>query len=182
MPEASPHNLRLAILGNSGSGKSSLARAIAAACGVAVLDLDTVAWEQGGDGEPRLAVDAADRVAAFCSSHDGWIVEGCYADLVTAALSFSPRLLFLNPGRAVCLANCRARPWEPHKYPSPEAQDANLAQLLEWVSAYDTREGDLSLAGHRACFDAYAGAKRELTQPVRLAPLDGELVRWVRAR
>jgi hypothetical protein len=51
---------------------------------------------------------------------------------------------------------------EPHKYTSPEAQDRNLAMLLDWVRNYPTRDDACSLASHRRLFDAYAGAKREV--------------------
>ena len=61
------------------------------------------------------------------------MIEGCYGDLIAAVLPRTTRLVFLNPGVDACIANCRARPWEPHKYASKEAQDANLAMLIGWV-------------------------------------------------
>jgi len=78
----------------------------------------------------------------------------------------------LNPGVDACIRNASARPWEPHKYATREAQDANLPMLIDWIRAYATRTDEFSLAAHRALFDAYAGAKRELTS---LA--DAELLR-----
>lgn len=172
--------MRLAILGNAGSGKSTLARWAAQRTGGPHLDLDTVAWEPAQVAVPRTGAAARADVADFCRRHDGWIVEGCYASLVAVALPLAPRLLLMNPGEAACLANCRARDWEPHKYPSREAQDAQLASLLEWVSAYYTREGDLSLKAHRALFDAYAGPKLELRQLPGLDPVSPELLQWLR--
>lgn len=155
--------MRIAVIGNSGSGKSTLARSLAAPSNAPVLDLDTVAWEPGQIAVARSPEAARSDVRAFCSSHEHWVVEGCYASLVNVALEFSPRLLFLNPGEEQCLANCRSRPWESHKYASKKEQDERLAFLLSWVSEYYRREGEMSLAGHRACFDAYSGAKEELT-------------------
>ena len=161
--------MKLAILGNAGSGKSTLARWAAQQVSAPCLDLDTVAWEPGQIAVPRDAAAARADVAAFCSAHEHWVVEGCYASLVAAALPFGPQLLLLDPGEAQCLANCRARPWEPHKYASRAEQDERLAFLLDWVRAYYTRDGDMSLAGHRALFEAYAGPKREV---LRLPELD----------
>ena len=37
--------MRVAILGNSGSGKSMLAKRLAAAASVPLLDLDSIVWE-----------------------------------------------------------------------------------------------------------------------------------------
>ncbi|MCC6536377.1 MAG: shikimate kinase [Bryobacterales bacterium] len=152
--------MRVAIVGNSGSGKSTLARQMAEAHAMPSLDLDSIAW-QPGVSPPTLrdAADAANDVRAFCQAHESWVVEGCYASLVEAALAYSPLLVFLEPGVDTCLAHCRARPWEPHKYASPEQQEANLSFLLEWVRGYYTRTGDLSLAGHQALFGAYPGRK-----------------------
>jgi hypothetical protein len=71
-------------------------------------------------------------------------------------------LVFLNPGVDACIANAKARPFEPHKYESPEAQDANLAMLVEWIRDYEKRDDVLSLAAHRRLFDAHRGEKIEL--------------------
>jgi len=157
--------MRVAILGNSGSGKSTLARSLAARTGAPTLDLDALAWEPGQVAVPRDPARAAADVAAFCATHAAWIIEGCYAELIRATLPHGPTLVFLEPGVEVCLAHCRARPWEPHKYASKAEQDAKLAFLLDWVRAYYTREGDLSLAAHEALFAAYEGPRRKLTAP-----------------
>ncbi len=155
--------MRFAILGNSGSGKSTLARQLAARTGAPSLDLDTLAWVPGQVAVPRDPALAAAEVASFCSATERWIVEGCYGGLIRASLAWAPCLILLDPGEATCLAHCRARPWEPHKYASKAEQDAKLAFLLQWVSDYYTREGDLSLTAHQALFDAYAGPKLKLT-------------------
>ena len=97
-------------------------------------------------------------------AQDGWVIEGCYADLLEASLPRCTRVLFLNPGIEACIANARVRPWEPHKYPSKEAQDANLEMLIGWIGEYETRTDAFSLAAHRALFDGFAGEKIELTK------------------
>ena len=169
--------MRIAILGNSGSGKSTLARWLAQRAGAELLDLDTVAWETGKIAVARAPEAAQAEVRAFCARNRQWVIEGCYASLVQIALESSPLLLFLNPGSDQCLANCRTRPWEAHKYKSKEEQDERLAFLLNWVSEYYTRDGDMSLKEHRRCFDAYRGRKVEFTsQPELDSPLTAEMV------
>ena len=88
------------------------------------------------------------------------------------ALTYSPVLLVLDPGVEACLANCRSRPWEPHKYESKELQDRHLEFLLSWVREYYTRDGDLSLAAHQALFDEYRGPKHQLTARITPAQLE----------
>lgn len=157
-----PH--RTAIIGNSGSGKSTLATRLAQETGAALLDLDTVAWVPG---EIAVAEDpevARREVDAFCRAHERWVIEGCYASLVQVAERHGALLLFLDPGAAQCVANCRARPWEPHKYATQAEQDARLPFLLEWVEDYYRREGEMSHAAHRALFEAWTGPKQHLRE------------------
>lgn len=158
--------MRIAILGNSGSGKSTLAREIAKVFGLPTLDLDTVAWVPGQVAVARDRADALADVAAFCAANEGWVMEGCYAGLVQAALPFQPLLLFVDPGMEACLANAQGRPWEPHKYASKEAQDGKLAFLLAWIRGYDTREGELGRDAHEALFQGYPGPRHRLTTRV----------------
>lgn len=171
--------MRVAVLGNSGSGKSTLASWISNRFDIPSFDLDTVAWVPGKVAIARAPTDAAADVRTFCSSHDAWAVEGCYASLVDVALEYRPLLLFMNPGVDRCLENCLSRPWEPHKYKSKQDQDAKLEFLLTWVKEYYSRTGDMSLAAHRACFEAYSGKKRELVNRVDLNSQASEMPEWL---
>lgn len=155
--------MRIAILGNSGSGKSTLARALAHAHDLVTLDLDTVAWEPDKIAVPRDPALAMAQVRSFCEDTAFWVVEGCYAGLTRAALPHASLLLFLDPGVRACIANCHSRPWEPHKFKSPEEQDRHFAPLLDWVSDYYARDGDASLHEHQRVFDAFEGPKHRLT-------------------
>jgi adenylate kinase family enzyme len=171
--------VRVALLGNSGSGKSTLARWLCAQGGAAHLDLDSVAWKHGEIAVARPPAEARADVRSFCSRHGAWVVEGCYATLVESALRFAPLLLFLNPGVERCVANCRARPWEAHKYRSGQEQDERLGFLLAWVREYYSRDGDMSLAAHRSCFAAYAGRKEEVTGVPTLEPPGAAALGWL---
>lgn len=158
-------------MGNSGSGKSTLAAKLASESGAAVLDLDTIVWEPNEIAVARPVKRALADLRAFCTAHEQWIVEGCYAGLIEATLVYAPELLFLDPGLEACIASCKARPWEPHKYASKAEQDSRLAFLLTWVAEYYTRDGDMSHAAHLALFHSYAGRKRRFAElPEREPP------------
>ena len=58
-------------------------------------------------------------------------------------------------------------------------QDQQLAFLLSWVSEYYTRDGDMSLTGHQACFNAYTGRKVEVTVRPELDPPSAEVLAWL---
>jgi adenylate kinase family enzyme len=150
---------RIIIYGNSGSGKSTMARRIMGEDDLPVLSLDDIAWGEIAVREPLEKSIAAMR--AFIDKHDEWIIEGCYGDLVDAALEYCSELVFINPGVDRCVEHCQSRPWEADKYPTQAEQDKHLAFLIDWVKQYDTRDDEFGLARHRAIFDGFEGLKRE---------------------
>lgn len=150
------------IMGNSGSGKSTLALALAAEGALAHLDLDTLAWEHTGPIRRRPLPESLQEISSFMQKHERWVIEGCYADLLALPLQSCAQLIFMNPGVEACIQNARSRPWEPHKYPSKEAQDANLEMLIGWIRDYETRQDEFSLTSHRRLFEGFGGHKHEL--------------------
>jgi hypothetical protein len=137
-----------------------MARALAKEHGLVHLDLDSVAWSS--PGVRRDTAESLADIERFIDRTTAWVVEGCYADLMDPILAAATEVRFLNPGVEACIANCRARPWEPDKYSSREEQHARLAFLLDWVRDYETRDDEYSLKAHRALFDRFRGKKREI--------------------
>ncbi len=154
--------MRVLIFGNSGSGKSWRARELAVRHQLAHLDLDTIFFVPGLIAVARPVDAVLADLRAFINANPAWVIEGCYGNLVEAALPCCSELLFMNPGRDVCLANNGRRPWEAHKYASQAQQDSMLPLLLEWVATYYERSDICSYAYHRALFDAFGGPKREI--------------------
>ena len=74
-------------------------------------------------------------------------------------------------GVNACVAHCRSRPWEPEKFGSREEQDAHLANLIDWVRSYETRQDGYGLAKHRALYQAFPGKKREFRHPAHYESL-----------
>lgn len=155
--------MRVILLGNAGAGKSTLARKLLARQPAARLSLDEVAFA-GGIVRRPLEDSVAD-VRRFMAANEHWIIEGCYADIIEPILAECEELILLNPGVEACVAHCHARPWEPEKFASRAEQDENLANLIAWVRAYETRDDEYGLRRHRALFDGFAGRKQEFTDP-----------------
>ncbi|MFQ3671228.1 MAG: shikimate kinase [Verrucomicrobiia bacterium] len=153
--------MKVAIIGNSGSGKSTLARKLAANQDTCILDLDLIFWEKGTSVERPLRERVKD-VEEFCGGHASWIIEGCYSDLIAASFAWVPELVFMDPGPEICLANCRRRPHERHKFRTKEEQDRQLEALLQWVADYYERDDLMSHRAHLALFEAYSGPKRRI--------------------
>ena len=153
--------VKVLVFGNSGSGKSTYARALAAREGILHLDLDAIVWEPGKIAVQRSPESVAGSLRSFIDLHPAWVIEGCYGELVRAASAQCTLLVFLNPGIDACLANNLNRPWEPHKYASLELQNNMLSQLQEWVAGYYQRKDAWSYPVHREIFDAFTGPKVE---------------------
>lgn len=152
--------MKTILLGNAGAGKSTLAKRLIAKQPVVRLSLDEVAFLEGAQRRPIQ--DSIADVRFFIASNESWKIEGCYADIIEPILCDCDELIFLNPGVEVCIAHCRARPWEPEKFGSKEEQDENLGNLIEWVAAYDTRSDEYGLRRHWELYEAFNGKKREL--------------------
>lgn len=159
---------RILITGNSGSGKSTMAAQIAAEYGLPHLDLDTLAWDKASPTQRRSLIENRNELFCFIQAHNEWVIEGCYSDLLSLAVSHCDKLIFLNPGVEACVRNCRSRPWEAHKYPGVEAQNQNLEMLIRWVREYETRDDEFSLRRHRQLFAEFDGEKVEYTDNIQM--------------
>jgi adenylate kinase family enzyme len=67
---------RISVVGNSGSGKTTVAKAIAAALGVPHLELDSVFHQPGWQ---PLDTDEFRRIVSEFTTADGWVVDGNYS-------------------------------------------------------------------------------------------------------
>ncbi len=153
---------RILLFGNSGSGKSTLASRLAAEASLAHLDLDTLAWLPSDPPQRKPLHDSKALIEQFVGRNGEWVVEGCYADLLEMLAELATEVLFLDIPVEQCVQNAKSRPWEPHKYASKEAQDANLEMLLAWIGQYESRTDVFSKAAHCSFYERFAGRKTRL--------------------
>lgn len=154
--------IRAVIFGNSGAGKTTLVRRLWGGRGIPVLTLDNIAWLDTYPPRRRADELAFADIDRFTGANGNWVVEGCYGSLISHAAASANLMYFLNIGVEACVSNCRARLWEPNKYPSREAQDENIEMLVAWVRMYEQRDDDCSLAAHRRIFETFPGEKFEI--------------------
>ncbi|QDO82741.1 AAA family ATPase [Shewanella psychropiezotolerans] len=153
---------RVLIFGNSGSGKSTLAKRLASSDGLAHLDLDSLAWQPYEPPKPpqRMPLNESEHsLRTFIQDNQNWVIEGCYTDLLQLLVGNVTELIFMNLPVDLCIENAKQRPWEPHKYPSKQAQDANLSMLIEWIAQYDLRDDTFSRRAHEDFYSAFQSKK-----------------------
>ncbi len=163
--------MRVIIFGNSGSGKSTMAKNMVRAAKTPCLSLDDIAWDEPGIRKPLT--QSIHLLMEFINENESWIIEGCYSDIIEAALPHCEELRFLNPGIDVCIKHCYLRPWEPEKFESPEKQDRYLQNLLDWVKKYNIRDDEYELIRHRVLFDSFLGKKESLLTYQNIQPNQG---------
>jgi adenylate kinase family enzyme len=157
-------SLNIVIIGNSSSGKSSLALQLAQEFNLSHLDLDTLAWEAQETPMRRCLSASIEDINNFIHLNNNWVIEGCYGDLITEIIPFISLLIFLNPDVNTCLNNAKNRAWESHKYENLEAQNANLQFLKVWIKDYFDRTDELSFLYHQQLFRSFSGKKIEYNQ------------------
>ncbi|MDJ0737245.1 MAG: shikimate kinase [Nostocaceae cyanobacterium] len=153
---------RILIFGNSSSGKSTLAKKFGKDLDIPVLDLDTIAWEPNQVAVRRSHKDAVRDLQDFIKNNTSWVIEGCYSTLIEVVIDFSTEIYFLNPGVDKCLENNRHRPWEFHKFSSPEEQAKTFEFLQNWIQQYEQRNDEFGYLSHRIIFDNFQGKKCEI--------------------
>ena len=92
--------------------------------------------------------------------HSAWIIEGCYTDLLEFAVVEANEMVYLNLSIEQCIENAINREWEPHKYPSKQAQDDNLEMLISWIKEYNHRNDVFSKSAHLDLYNSFQGKKK----------------------
>ncbi len=150
---------RVLIFGNSGSGKSTLAKELSETDGSSHLDLDTLAWLPTVPPQRAALADSQRKIEEFMAAHESWVIEGCYTDLLEVVRPQVSEIIFMNLDVSQCIENAKRRPWEPHKYPTKEAQEQNLEMLINWIKEYTKRDDVFSHHAHITFYDGFSGRK-----------------------
>jgi len=145
--------LRIAIIGNSGSGKSSLAAKAGSGLKLPVYDLDLLHWH--ADGRKREEAEAKILVAEHAAGA-AWIIEGVFGWLTEIALPRAKALVWLDLPWAECREGLLQRGAQHGE------TEGDQAALLAWAGDYWTRTSSSSFAGHLQLYETFGGGKIRL--------------------
>jgi adenylate kinase family enzyme len=159
-----PLTERTVVIGNSGSGKSALAEAVANLAHIPAIDLDLLHWEEGSYGLKRNE-DVARRMVLDISDQPRWIIEGAFGWLAEVALPKATTLIWLDFPWSVCRAGLMARGLRRG------ATSHDAAELMKWAEAYWSRKTPSSFAGHSKMFNDFSGTKLRLESREQVAQL-----------
>lgn len=137
---------RVLIIGNTGAGKSHLAKALAECSHLPLYSLDDFHWLAGGFDQKRDR-DEARRLACAAAAGQSWIVEGVFGWLADEVVDRAEALIWLDLQWESCADGLRAR------------EIISGAHWL-WAEDYWRRATSSSYAGHASLFLNFCGVKR----------------------
>jgi adenylate kinase family enzyme len=150
--------IRIAIIGNSGSGKSHLAGSLSTLYSLPIIHLDRIFWMPGGFNE-KNPKDEAIREVEQKRKENSWIVEGVFGELAELFLPRAQVLIYLDMDWATCQSGLKSRGSESSRQLDPAKAEENFGKLLLWAEQYWTRTGLCSHAGHLRLFSDFTGRK-----------------------
>ena len=150
---------RTLIIGNSGSGKSWLAKRLAEHLQVPWIDLDLIHWisDEHSIARPRAEALGMARVAA---SEERWVIEGVYDWMVSELVEQATALIWLCLEDEDCVNHIRQREAKRDEH------NELLIALLEWAGSYRTREGSSGFVAHQRLFEGFNASKLQLMSRV----------------
>jgi adenylate kinase family enzyme len=155
--------MKIIIIGNSGSGKTWLARAISNVSAAPVVHLDEIYWEPGGFDHKRSS-EAVNELIKRAKMDEGWIVEGVFGELAERFLIEADQLIWLDMEWAICKLRLEQRGSESKEHLDREQSQAGLARLLEWAEKYYERTDLRSYSGHNALFETFGKCRLRLRE------------------
>lgn len=145
---------RVLIIGNSGSGKTTVANRIERLFGSPVVGLDSIHWQGEGYGQKRDEQEARQLVLQATAA-PAWIVEGVFGWLAQVAVGQATALIWLD----FALDECRKGLLE--RGPKDGRQES-FAELLAWCEDYWARKTSSSFEGHLLLYEGFASTKIRL--------------------
>ncbi len=158
--------LRTLIIGNSGAGKSWLAKRLGDASAQQVTDLDDLHWLPGGYDAKRPR-EAAIELALAAARARSWIIEGVFGWLAKPVLGRATLLVWLDLPWPDCDRNLRSR------YQG-KTDTESYRKLSAWARAYWERQTPSSYAGHKAIYESFENPKIRLVSKNEV----DEFIRW----
>jgi adenylate kinase family enzyme len=162
-PRLAKMQSRVVIIGNSGAGKSFLARRLGQMVQTKATHLDRLFWVPGGFNEKRSA-EVVEREIMKTKLAGAWIVEGVFGELAAQFLDSAELLIWLDMPWETCRAGLLARGSESAKQLDPVRAEESFQLLLDWAADYWKRTDLRSHFGHARLFAEFTGDKIRFDQ------------------
>jgi adenylate kinase family enzyme len=119
--------MRTVIIGNSGSGKSHLAKSLSSLHSSPVIHLDRIFWMPGGFNEKKSKCEMIREVEEK-RQENFWIVEGVFGELAELFLPRALSLIYLDMDWATCRSGLKSRAPKVHEQIRPGQSGGKFQQ------------------------------------------------------
>ncbi len=138
--------MKIRIIGNTASGKTTLARILAKKYKLEILHLDGIAFVPDSNFIPVSDTQFQSSVSEFLNDHQDWVIEGNYIDQLTM-FDLQPQLIiFLDITGSQAVANYKQRfkQYEGKSRPElPNLIDTDMEPMLKSIANYHLRRDQL---------------------------------------
>ncbi|MGH6993930.1 MAG: AAA family ATPase [Caulobacteraceae bacterium] len=95
--------MRLAVVGTTGSGKTTLARQIGARLGIPVIELDALNWRPGWRDLSRIDPEELERLAKEAIAGETWVTDGNYRVALRSIFRRATEAIWLDYPRSLVM-------------------------------------------------------------------------------
>jgi adenylate kinase family enzyme len=95
--------MRLVVVGNSGSGKTTMAKALSSALGIPRIELDAINWQPGWYDIASHEPDEFFRRVAAAAAGEAWVMDGNYTKARQAHWSRATAFVWMDTERWVVM-------------------------------------------------------------------------------
>jgi adenylate kinase family enzyme len=158
--------MKIVIIGNSGSGKTWLAKRLGKIFSTPVVHLDDLFWEPRGFDKKR-SVEEVKLLIQRSKDGASWIAEGVFGELAEHYLDTAKLLVWLDIEWHICMKRLEERGSESKKHLGRQQSKEGLLRLVEWASHYYDRQDLRSYEGHKVLLEKFSGKKVHLRDSIR---------------
>ena len=122
--------MRIVINGNSGSGKTWLAKKLSSIYSVPIIHFDEIFWEPGGFDKKR---DSNEILPLTNESKrmSSWVAEGVFGKIAEHYLENTDIIIWLDIPLEICIKRPGIRGSESKKHMNREESEQRLKELIE---------------------------------------------------
>jgi len=120
---------KIAIIGNPGAGKSTLARQLSVLSGIPVFHLDAIFWKPGWQSISRE--ELIRKTTQILEEQNSWIIDGNYGATMNVRLQQADTIIFLHYKTTTCLYSIIKRRIQYHKQTRPD-MGKDCPEKLDW--------------------------------------------------
>lgn len=139
--------MKIRIIGNSGSGKTTVAREISKYFSIPVLHMDSIAFIPKSDFVLREKELIQTDISTFVTTNDKWIIEGNYISTIAAVYNVPDVVIFIDLPVEQSLYNYEVRHQEFKGKSRPEHPgliETDKQSMIDWIALYPNRKHKLT--------------------------------------